>query len=203
MSRSVYIGLGIIGSVGAATWYFLTRAPGTSSNDVGTDINTDNGSGPGVDDSILDEVTVETKKIAGAQWPYPRGSEYENTFDAVSQQYGIPPGLLARVGWQESRFRADIIDGTTVSGAGAIGIMQFVPRWHPDLNPYDPIASINYAGRYLSGLHDKFGTWDLALAAYNWGEGNISKHSDPSTWPKETRDYVAQISADVSTGEVA
>lgn len=185
MKQAIYIGAAVVASAGAATWYFLTRAPSTFTDGAAGD--------------LLDEVTVSLQKTVGASWPYPRGSEYQATFDAVESANDIPPGLLARQGFQESRFRADIITGTTVSSAGAIGIMQIVPHWHPDVNPYDPIESINYAGHELRRLYDKFHTWPLALAAYNWGEGNIGRHaSSPDSWPTETRNYVAQITADVS-----
>lgn len=192
MSRTLYIGLTIVGSVGAATWYFLNRVPSAPDGSASAGLL-----------STLDEVTVTAKKLVGSSWPYPRGSQYQAEFDRVSQENGIPPGLLARQAFQESRFRDDIISGATVSKAGAIGIMQIVPHWHPDVNAYDPVASIDYAGQYLASLNRRFGTWELALAAYNWGEGNISKHSDPSTWPQETKNYVAQITADVPLGAVA
>lgn len=186
MSRALYYGSAIVLTVGAATWYLLTRVPSAAPDSATS----------GALDS-LDEVVVSAKKLVGASWPYPRGSEYQSTFDQASDANGIPPGLLARQGFQESRFRSDVISGATVSSAGAIGIMQIVPRWHPDVNPYDPIESINYAAQFLRRLHDKFGTWPLALAAYNWGEGNLANHPDPATWPKETQAYVSQITSDV------
>lgn len=186
MSRAVYLGALVIAGFGAATWYVLTRVPSAAP---------DSATGSALDS--LDEVVVSAKKLVGASWPYPRGSEYQSTFDDVSAAHGIPPGLLARQAYQESHFRADIISGATVSSAGAIGIMQIVPRWHPDVNAYDPIESINYAAQFLRRLYDKFNTWPLALAAYNWGEGNLAKHTDPTTWPKETQAYVSQITSDV------
>lgn len=117
---------------------------------------------------------------------------------ATEDAYDIPRDLLARVAYQESRFRDDIISGATTSDAGAVGIMQIVPRWHPDVNPRDPYASIHYAGKFLSSLYKQFGSWKLALAAYNWGPGNVAKYlNQPGKWPQETLDYVTQISRDV------
>lgn len=114
---------------------------------------------------------------------------------------GMPAGLLHRQLYQESHFRSDIIDGIEVSSAGAVGIAQIVPRWHPDVNALDPVASINYAARYMRALYDTFGSWSLALAAYNWGQGNQRKDLRDgiagNEWPTETRNYVAQITADV------
>lgn len=118
--------------------------------------------------------------------------------NAAEDAYDIPRDLLARVAYQESRFRDDVISGKTVSGAGAQGIMQIVPRWHPNVNPLDPYAAINYAAGFLASLKKQFGSWRLALAAYNWGAGNLSKNlNTPGTWPQETLDYVSQIVKDV------
>lgn len=130
-------------------------------------------------------------------WPYPRGMEYKLVFEASEYEYNIPFGLLARVGWQESKFREDIITGKRVSSANAQGIMQIVPKWHPNVDPLDPVASIKYAARYLSQLRKVFSTWELALAAYNWGPDNLSKHvTDRAVWPVETIKYASEILSD-------
>jgi soluble lytic murein transglycosylase-like protein len=135
-------------------------------------------------------------------WDYPEtAARYRATIDAAEGQYGIPPKLLGRLLYQESRFRRDIILGDTISSAGAIGIAQIVPKWHPDVDPYDPIASIWYAAKYLSGLKNRFGTWPLALAAYNWGPGNQQADLEDkivgNEWPLETQKYVREITSDV------
>ena len=109
---------------------------------------------------------------------------------------GIPNNLLTRLLWQESRFRSDIISGQVQSSAGAVGIAQIIPRWHPGVNPTDPVASINYAAGYLRQLYDQFGSWPLALAAYNWGPGNLSNFGIDQA-PSETRELVSSISADM------
>jgi soluble lytic murein transglycosylase-like protein len=117
---------------------------------------------------------------------------------SIEDAWSIPRDLLARVAYQESHFRDDIINGTTSSAAGAQGIMQIVPKWHPDVNPLDPYAAITYAGRYLRSLYDQFGSWKLALAAYNWGPGNLAKYvNQPGKWPAETLNYVTEITKDV------
>lgn len=130
-------------------------------------------------------------------WSPPAGcDQYRSAFAAAEQKYGLPAGLIARMAYQESRCRADIISGQTVSPAGAVGIMQIVPRWHPGVNPLDPYASIDYAARYMSQLYRQFGDWKKALAAYNWGPNNVRTYG-MERMPLETRNYVAQISADV------
>jgi len=130
-------------------------------------------------------------------WPYPRGVEYRLVFEGAELDHNIPQGLLSRMAWQESRFKPAVIKGEEVSKAGAVGIMQIIPRWHPDVNPFDPIASIKYAASYLAQLHKMFGTWEQALAAYNWGPGNMLKYSHKrKNWPAETINYTTEILAD-------
>lgn len=126
---------------------------------------------------------------------------------AAERLYGLPKNLLARLLYQESHYRPDIITGETKSRVGALGIAQIVPRWHPDAQPLNPQHSIYYAAKYLSGLKKTFGNWETALAAYNWGQGNVrdaqAEHGSriyqwlPSA-PKETRDYVSEIWGDVA-----
>lgn len=133
--------------------------------------------------------------------PPERAAPYLDVIEETEQAEGLPNNLLARLLWQESRYRADIIEGRTVSSAGAVGIAQIVPRWHPSVDPLDPVASIRYAGGYLRDLYNMFGSWEQALAAYNWGPGNLSKVKNESDWlaraPLETRNYVTQIGGDV------
>jgi soluble lytic murein transglycosylase-like protein len=113
----------------------------------------------------------------------------------------LPANLLARVLYQESRYRPDIIDGRVRSSAGAVGIAQIVPRYHPTVNALDPFASITYAARYLADLRRRLGSWEHALAGYNWGPGNVSRVATGAAWlakaPAETQRYVAEILADV------
>lgn len=133
---------------------------------------------------------------------YKRAEPYLKMLTNTERKYGIPGGVLVRLAYQESRFRQDIISGQTVSSANAQGLMQIVPRWHPDVNPLDTPAAIDYAGGYLARLYKSFGSWRKALAAYNWGPGNMRKTiaSKGGAWlgyvPQETYNYVTQISND-------
>jgi soluble lytic murein transglycosylase-like protein len=130
-----------------------------------------------------------------------RGLAYRAALLATEDRHGMPRYLLARLAWQESRFRPDIIEGRTVSSAGALGIMQLVPKWHPTMPPsacLDPARAIPYAGNYLASLKKQFGTWELALKAYNWGPGNLAKYlAGAKALPIETARYSAEILADV------
>jgi hypothetical protein len=85
--------------------------------------------------------------------------------------------------------------------SGATGLMQLLPSTARDLGVDPTDESQNAAGgrRYLGEMYDKYGNWDDALAAYNWGPGNVDKWikngHDPSKLPAETQQYVAQVLA--------
>ena len=65
------------------------------------------------------------------------------------------------------------------------------------INPLDPFQAIDGAGRYLASLYRQTGSWTEALAAYNWGIGNVNRRGIASA-PTETRNYYTQILADVN-----
>lgn len=139
------------------------------------------------------------------RWTPPAAAEpYLPEIMKAEYQHGMPQYLMARLLYQESRYRRDIITGEVKSGAGATGIAQIIPRWHPEAKPLDPVHSIHYAANYLAQLRNQFGDWETALAAYNWGPGNVRKaqrnHGDEwlATAPLETRNYVSQIWGDVA-----
>lgn len=125
----------------------------------------------------------------------PENAQYVAAARAAERMQNLPKGLLVRLLYQESRYRPDIISGKTASPAGALGIAQIVPRWHPGIDPLDWHTSINYAAGYLAGLHKQFGNWCDALRAYNWGPGNLGNLL--SKMPQETRDYANDILGDV------
>lgn len=127
-----------------------------------------------------------------------RGEAYKELFDSAERMHGLPRFMLARQAWQESRYKATAHN----QGSDAQGIMQIVPKWHPGVDPFDPVEAIPYAAKYDRELRDRFGSWRLALAAYNWGPGNVSawlkKGGDWSKLPKESRDYHSDILADIA-----
>jgi soluble lytic murein transglycosylase-like protein len=149
-------------------------------------------------DSLSDFADQAVADVIG--WTIPaRGEMYAGPIAGVEDANGIPRNLLARLLYQESRFRPEIISGAVTSPAGAVGIAQFMPSTAAQfgIDPRDPFASINAAGVYLSKLYAQLGSWSLALAAYNWGPGNVAKKGLDAA-PQETRDYVAQITSDVA-----
>ena len=103
---------------------------------------------------------------------------------------GIDPALFVAMIDVESDFNPD-----AASGAGAIGIAQIVPRWHPGVDARDPYASLQYAARLLASHLREFGSERLALAAYNAGAGAV--HSVGNRVPDngETPAYVEKVLA--------
>jgi soluble lytic murein transglycosylase-like protein len=158
----------------------------------------------GATTDVLEEVVVTAKKISGtvSAWLKKVPVSLQGLFAAARAQYGLPPHLLEAVAYRESRFRPEIISGALRSAKGAVGIMQIMPRWHPQLGEagaLDATRAIPYAAKYLRQLYNQFGDWKIALAAYNWGPGNqqqdLLDRVVGNEWPTETRNYVAEISA--------
>jgi len=117
--------------------------------------------------------------------------------DAAIRQ-GIDPVLFVRQITAESDF-----DPNAVSKAGAVGIAQIMPALHPDVDPTDPYASLDYAARLMRGYIVHFGDWRRALIAYNAGPGRLMP-GNPAYLPTatllsdsfgggETKRYVARI----------
>jgi hypothetical protein len=87
---------------------------------------------------------------------------------------GLDPNIFLRQINQESGFNPN-----ARSGAGAVGIAQIVPRYHPNVNPSDPYASLKYAANYMASLvHQYGGSYQKALSVYNSGQPN--RYQDPN-----------------------
>jgi membrane-bound lytic murein transglycosylase D len=139
-----------------------------------------------------------------------RGSRYLFHIVEEVQRRGLPTEL-ALLPFIESAFNPE-----AMSSARAAGMWQFMPATgrHFDLKQNvfrddrrDVLASTNAALDYLTKLHRMFGDWHLALAAYNWGEGNVQRAVRANRaagraadyanlkMPFETRDYVPKLQA--------
>lgn len=87
-------------------------------------------------------------------------------------------------------------DPQAVSSAGAQGLFQFMPgtaKAYGIANPFDPIESAFGAALMLRDLHRQFGSWPLALAAYNAGPGAVQAAGNRIPNIPETQHYVSAI----------
>jgi hypothetical protein len=114
----------------------------------------------------------------------------DNIIDHASKKYHVDPVLIKAVIRAESNF-----DATCTSSKGAMGLMQLMPETAKELgvkNCYSPVENIMAGTCYLKKLLDRYdGNTPLALAAYNWGMGNVERH--PEELPQETQTYIARV----------
>jgi soluble lytic murein transglycosylase-like protein len=132
---------------------------------------------------------------------WPAGSSpYRQDIEAAASRYGVPALILAWLLWKESRYLPNVISGARVSRVGAMGIAQFMPATAAEElgsteAALDPEQAIPGAARYLAKLYKATGrSWTGALAAYNWGVGNVTRRGLAAA-PAETRDYYETILA--------
>ncbi|MGH7330058.1 MAG: transglycosylase SLT domain-containing protein, partial [Polyangiaceae bacterium] len=146
-----------------------------------------------------------------------RAGRYKEAVRRTLRAKGIPDDLLW-LAMIESGF-----DPAARSPAGAVGLWQFMPetgrqyglsvdRWEDDR--LDPIAATEAAAEFLSDLHRRFGSWDLAIASYNMGYASMAlvvrKYNTNDFWalsgiegslPWETTLYVPKMLAAAIIGK--
>lgn len=139
-------------------------------------------SGTGSGDASAAQLRLEqVLPEAGKRWAGPIA-------DAASK-HGLDAGLLAALVKHESGF-----DPAARSHAGAIGLGQLMPGTAAGLgvDPTDPTQNLDGAARYLKQQLDRFGTADLALAAYNAGPNRVAQAGGVPNIT-ETRNYVDRV----------
>jgi soluble lytic murein transglycosylase-like protein len=160
-----------------------------------------------VDDEIVPaEVVEEVKKIVEEQggvfpkrsWRYSEQSQplwqskYNDIIVAAAQKFDVDAALVSAVIKAESDYNPRI-----VSHKGARGLMQLMPATAKRFgvsNSFDPEENIHAGTRYLRWLLKTFdGNADLAVAAYNAGEGNVWKYDGVPPF-RETVNYINRIS---------
>jgi membrane-bound lytic murein transglycosylase D len=139
-----------------------------------------------------------------------RAGRYAPILGAILEEHGLPRDLIF-LAMAESGFNT-----SAKSWASAVGPWQFMPAtgrnygleqdWYKD-ERRDPIKATVAAARYLTKLYGDFGSWEVAAAAYNAGEGKLSKaiikYKSEDFWDiskgrylkAETKDYVPKIMA--------
>ena len=137
--------------------------------------------------------------------------KYEEEIEKYSAEYNIPIYIVYAVIDVESNFEHEATSGK------AYGLMQMTPSTFAWLTSnehlgenlsvselFDPDVNIRYGCYYLNYLREKFNNWDTVFAAYNGGEGNVSKWLSDARYStdgktlnkipfKETRDYVKKV----------
>jgi Transglycosylase SLT domain len=150
-------------------------------------------------------------------------ADYSSTIVDYAQQNNVDPSIALAVAQAESGGRQYDANGNLiVSSAGALGIMQLEPGTAAQYgaDPTNPLENIDAGTAYLGDLGAQFGDQGTALAAYNWGPGNVQKAianygTAPVSWngqtvpawfthaPAETQNYVMKIMGAAAFGGAA
>lgn len=139
-----------------------------------------------------------------------RAGKYKDMIQKILREEGVPQDLIY-LAVAESGFQPQALNGK--SGAG--GMWQFMPfagaygltrnGWVDER--FDPEKSSRAYARYMKELYNQFGDWYLAMAAYDWGPGNVQRavmrtgYADfwqlykRGNLPGETKNYVPGIIA--------
>jgi membrane-bound lytic murein transglycosylase D len=140
---------------------------------------------------------------------FQRAGRYKTMIQRVMAEEGVPQDLIY-LAVAESGFQPRAVNGR--SGAG--GMWQFMPHGDYGLTRngyvderFDPEKSTRSYARYMKFLHDQLGDWYLAMAAYDWGAGNVQRAVEKTGYadfwelykrhnlPGETQNYVPEILA--------
>ena len=157
--------------------------------------------------SFVDYFTVRDREYT--KMVLSRSTYYFPIFERILKEQGMP---------DELKYLAVVESGlnsTVRSWAAAVGLWQFIyytgktyglhADWYVD-ERMDPVKSTEAAAKYIKSLYKMFGDWELALAAYNCGPGNVRKAIRRSGYkkkfwdiyrylPRETRGYLPQFVA--------
>jgi hypothetical protein len=127
---------------------------------------------------------------------------------------GVPPAIALAVAmresgitqWGPSRCYPQGTQGGVLTGcSGELGIFQLMPATAAQLgvDPTDPLQNIQGGVIYLAQMYQQFGSWPLALAAYNWGPVKLQRalNSEGSP-PPQVQTYVAAVLAGAGVSAV-
>ena len=112
----------------------------------------------------------------------PAPEEWRRLAREAEEIFGLDAGLVLAVIQAESSF-----DHTAVSPVGAQGAMQIMPHTQEELgliDPFDPRANVYAGSQYLMHQLQRFGSVELALAAYNAGPGSVEQYGGIPPFPE-------------------
>jgi hypothetical protein len=165
-----------------------------------------------VDDEVETAEVIEEVKQIAAEGVFPRRSwrfneeskplfqsKYNSIIVAAARHFDVDAALVSAVIKAESDYQP-----RTISHKGARGLMQLMPATAVRFgvsNALDPEENIYAGTRYLHWLLQTFeGNADLAVAAYNAGEGNIWKYNGVPPF-RETVNYINRIAGHIRKAE--
>ena len=134
-------------------------------------------------------VQIPAPADAGPAYSGNYRGEYLEIAKSIARRHNVPEDLFLRLVQQESAWNP-----RAVSSAGAIGLAQLMPgtAQYLRVNPNDPQQNLEGGARYLREQYDTFGSWRLALAAYNAGPGAVQQYGGVPPY-RETQNYVRVI----------
>ncbi len=119
----------------------------------------------------------------------PHATDHAALARQAALRHGLPQGLFLRLVQRESNW-----DPNAVSHKGALGLAQLLPDTARELgvDPLDPAQNLDGGARYLRAQYRAFGSWRLALAAYNAGPEAVRRYGGVPPFD-ETRAYLRAI----------
>ncbi len=140
---------------------------------------------------------------------FERAGHYKTMIQRVLAEEGVPQDLIYQA-VAESGFQPQAVNRRSRAG----GMWQFMPHGQYGLERnmyvderFDPEKSTRAYARYMKFLYDQLGDWYLAMAAYDWGAGNVQRAVEKTGYadfwelykrhemPRETGNYVPEILA--------
>jgi hypothetical protein len=160
------------------------------------------------DEVVIPELVAEVKRIIADGGVFPRRSwrfhegsgpifrsKYDRVIVEASKKFDVDAALVSAVIKAESDFNP-----REISRKGARGLMQLMPATAQRFgvtDSYDPVANVYAGTRYLHWLLQTFnGNADLAVAAFNAGEGNVWKYNGVPPF-RETVNYISRIAKNI------
>lgn len=160
------------------------------------------------DEVVIPELVAEVKRIIAdggifprRSWRFHEGSgpifrsKYDSVIVEAAKKFDVDAALVSAVIKAESDFNP-----REISHKGARGLMQLMPATALRFgvtDSFDPVANVYAGTRYLRWLLQTFsGNADLAVAAYNAGEGNVWKYNGVPPF-RETVNYISRIAKNI------